>query len=84
MVLDQVVDLAAVWGVGTLGLAALCTTDDEVRHVEYVLVCVRSWGSWDEDGTEILVFIPERALHGNVSSLWLRLRQCKSPDTFTR
>ena len=37
-VLDQVIDLAAVRGDGTLGLAALCTRDDEVRHVERVLL----------------------------------------------
>ena len=31
LVLDQVPDLAAVWGSGTLGHAALSTRDDEVR-----------------------------------------------------
>jgi len=37
LVLDQVIDLEAVWGDGTLGLATLCTSDDDVRHVEGVL-----------------------------------------------
>ena len=37
-VFDQVVDLAAVWGNGTLGCATLSTRDEEVRHVERVLL----------------------------------------------
>ena len=35
LVFDQCIDLAAVWGDGTLGeaIATLRTSDDDVRHV---------------------------------------------------
>ena len=36
LVFDQFKDLAAVWGDGTLGYATLCTSDDDVRHIEWV------------------------------------------------
>ena len=37
LIFDQFIDLAAVWGDGTPGRAALRTSDDDVRHVGRVL-----------------------------------------------